>query len=116
VAVVVPLLLLQTASGNDAGTDTAATDSGDAVLFELDVPADGPTEVERLDVRQGQRVEITVRLGFDSIVHLHGYDVVGETGPGKPPAVLELVAGTPGRFALEAHAGWHTLARLYVTP
>jgi hypothetical protein len=116
VAVVVPLLLLQTASGNDAGADTAATDSGDAVLFELDVPADGPTEVERLDVRQGQRVEITVRLGFDSIVHLHGYDVVGETGPGKPPAVLELVADTPGRFALEAHAGWHTLARLYVTP
>jgi hypothetical protein len=105
------VLVLIRPGGEDAGAGEAAP-----AAFDLEFGAEPPETVERLEVEQGQRVTITVTLGFPSLVHLHGYDLMDETGPGQPPAELEFVADVPGRFDLEAHGEWETLAQLVVAP
>jgi hypothetical protein len=95
-------------SGNDASSDTAT--------FALSVPAGGPTSVEQLDVTQGQRVVLTVELAEAAEVHVHGYDLTGETGPGEPPATFDFVADEPGVFEIEIEDTATEFAELRVTP
>jgi FtsP/CotA-like multicopper oxidase with cupredoxin domain len=105
------LFLLLRPDGGDAGGDAG----GGTASFEIAYSSADP-EIATLEAREGQRVRITVTLDFASEVHLHGYDLADETGPGAPPAEFDFVADTPGRFSLEAHTGWRTVARLVVEP
>jgi len=101
-------LALRPGGGDDAPAEPAR--------FEVAVGAEGPGELEQLRVRRGQEVELEVTMPYESDVHLHGYDIMASTGPGDPPARFEFVADTPGRFDLEAHGRWETIAQLVVEP
>ena len=103
-------LALRPGGGDDA--DAPA----EPARFAVEIGPDGPGSPEQLRVRQGQSVELTVTMPYDGDVHLHGYDIMGSTGPGQPPAELSFVADTPGRFDLEAHGRWETIAQLVVEP
>lgn len=107
-AVAVGLFLVLRPSDEDGGGDTAT--------FALSVPAGGPTSVEQLDVEQGQRVVLTIELAEAGEVHVHGYDLTGETGPGEPPASFDFVADVPGGFEIEIHETAKQVAELRVTP
>jgi len=98
------------------GADDAADVPAEPARFEVAVGPEGPGELEQLRVRQGQRVELTVTMPYEGDVHLHGYDLMASTGPEEPPAELEFVADTPGRFDLEAHGRWETIAQLVIEP
>lgn len=100
----------------DDGSGAAGSGGSKPARFEVSVGEDGPDGVEQLRVRQGQRVELSVTMAYESDVHLHGYDIMRSTGPGEPPAEFDFVADTPGRFDLEAHEGWQTIAQLLVEP
>lgn len=56
----------------------------------------------RREVSKGQSIEISVASPDHVEVHVHGYDLRGEAGPGKP-ALIRFVANRTGRFEVEAH-------------
>lgn len=104
-------------------TDTAPTDTGGGTstgggdgTFRIDVPQGGPTEIQELDVKQGQKVVIVVTAGDHDNIHLHGYDILLHTGPGLPPARFEFTATTPGSFEIEQEEAGKQIAELNVTP
>ena len=106
------LFLALRPGGGDNADDTPA----EPARFEVAVGPEGTGELAQLRVRRGQRVELEVTMPYESDVHLHGYDIMAATGPGEPPARFEFVADTPGRFDLEAHGRWETIAQLVVEP
>ena len=105
-------------------TDTAPTDTAPAEeppapenpTFQVNVPAEGPSSVQRLDAKQGQQVTIVVTTGDHWNIHLHGYDILLHTGPGLPPAKFQFRADTPGSFELEIEDTETQIAELRVNP
>jgi hypothetical protein len=102
-----------TGTGSDGGPTTQAAPPPNT--FRIDVPAGGPTNVPRLDVKRGEQVTIIVTLGTHEDVHLHGYDLLLHTGPGLPPARFRFRASTPGSFGLEMEQSHRQIAELRVT-
>ena len=82
----------------------------------MDVPAGGPNEVQRLDVKQGEQVTIVVTLKTHEDVHLHGYDLLLHTGPGLPPARFRFRRPRRAAFELEMEQSHKQIAELRVTP
>ncbi|HSC93113.1 MAG TPA: hypothetical protein VLB86_15780 [Gaiellaceae bacterium] len=74
-----------------------------------------PGGIQRWQVSQGDRVRIVVRSDEDDEIHLHGYDIEKEVGPGRP-AIFVFDARLAGRFELEAHHGPGQIAQLDVEP
>ena len=65
-------------------------------------------------------VQIVVSSNIPDEMHLHGYDIEKEAGPGKP-ARFKFKANVEGAFELESHAAEDAgeeplLARLFVGP
>jgi hypothetical protein len=71
--------------------------------------------IQRWSVTQGDRVRIVVRSDVDDELHLHGYDIEKQVGPGRP-ATFVFDATLAGRFELEAHHGGGQIAQLDVEP
>jgi hypothetical protein len=69
----------------------------------------------RLTVEKGSRVRIVVRADVRDHVHLHGYDVMRDVGPGAP-AQIALRATVPGRFEIELEERKLLVAELEVRP
>ena len=86
------------------------------VSFGVSVPAGGPTHVERLEAAEGQRVILDVVLAKAGEVHVHGYDLMEETGPGEPPAHFDFVADEAGAFEIEIEDTSTQIAELRVNP
>jgi len=86
-------------------------------------------EVLQIDIKEGRVVsgtallrahegdEITIRIVSDrrDEVHLHGYDLQAQMGPGDT-AVVAFTASRTGRFGLEAHRSHLELATLEIYP
>lgn len=71
--------------------------------------------VQRQTIEQGRDVVLVVRSDSADHVHLHGYDLMADVGPGAP-ARLRFTADVPGRFEVELEdAGIH-IADLEVRP
>ena len=51
--------------------------------FEISV-ADGEMSPEGISAREGDRVTISIESGEPIELHVHGYDVEREVGPGEP--------------------------------
>lgn len=71
--------------------------------------------VKRLRVERGERVVLVVRSDVGDHVHLHGYDVMRDVGPGKP-ARFRFRATLTGRFELELEDRHLLIAELEVRP
>jgi FtsP/CotA-like multicopper oxidase with cupredoxin domain len=77
----------------------------------------GPAEIK---VKNGDTVVILVSADAPDDIHLHGYDIEKEAGPGKP-ARFKFKADVEGAFELESHVAEDAgeeplLARLLVGP
>jgi FtsP/CotA-like multicopper oxidase with cupredoxin domain len=71
------------------------------------------TASDRVRVRRGQRVRLEVVADVADEVHVHGYDLKRDAGPGRT-AVLEFTADRPGVFEVELEAARRRLLQLEV--
>jgi hypothetical protein len=71
--------------------------------------------IQRLRVERGARVRIVVRADVRDHVHLHGYDVMRDVGPGQP-ARFRFRATLTGRFEIELEDRHVLIAELEVRP
>ena len=91
-------------------------------------PPPGPTEIRivvvngapqggivRETVQKNDRVVLIVRSDVADHVHLHGYDVMRDVGPGMP-ARLPFGATIPGRFEVELEDRGVQIADITVNP
>ncbi len=76
---------------------------------------DGSVEVEdrRVQVEEGQTVGITFESDTDEQVHVHGYDLLIDVGPGKI-ANLAFLADSPGTFEVELESSGRFLFEIQV--
>ena len=95
-------------------TEPPAT-TPDVVTIRIDVPSDTAPKVRRYSVKKGRKVVIVVRTELSDHVHLHGYDLMADVGPGKP-ATIRFTATAPGRFELELEDRGLEFAELEVRP
>lgn len=98
-----------------APSTTTTVPEVDGVAVDLTVRGgalDG--EVDRIAIPVGERAVITVDTDADAEVHLHGYDLFADGGPGSP-AVIEFDAAIPGIFELELEGSHVLLAEIEVS-
>jgi hypothetical protein len=95
----------QTTTGTD--TETQAEEPAQPAeppVTRIDVKGgviDG--DVKDIKVAKNDIVRIVVTSDVDDEIHLHGYDIEREAGPGKP-ARFKFKANLEGAFELESHA------------
>jgi FtsP/CotA-like multicopper oxidase with cupredoxin domain len=113
-----------TDTGTETETDTTAEQPAEPAappVTRINVKGgviDG--DVKSIEVAKGDTVRIVVTSDVDDEIHLHGYDIEKEAGPGKP-ARFKFKATLEGAFELESHAAEDAgkeplLARLLVGP
>jgi hypothetical protein len=71
--------------------------------------------IRRVTVAKNRRVVLVVRADVADHVHLHGYDVMRDVGPGAP-ARLQFRATIPGRFEVELEDAGLQIADVTVNP
>jgi hypothetical protein len=126
----VPGFALASCGGdNDEATRTTTTATTQTTETTTTVaPLPGPTVVRvrvvngvprggivRETVKQGDRVVIAVTSDAGDHVHLHGYDIMRDVGPGRP-ARIRFRATVPGRFEVELEDRGVHIADLTVEP
>jgi hypothetical protein len=130
VVAVVLLIVLKDDGGGDEGGGGAATigqagsKSGGGNPDEPSKPAI-PTVaikngkpvggVEELTYEAGDRIRFEVDADADDEVHIHGYDISQEIGPGRP-AVFDFPATIEGVFEAELHGSGEQIAEIRVNP
>ena len=71
---------------------------------------------QRVEAKKGDTIRIDIRADVADELHLHGYDVVEDVGPGRP-ARFRVKADIEGIFELEGHDSTHgTIANVVVEP
>lgn len=71
--------------------------------------------VQRFTLTQGEQVSVRVVSDAADEVHVHGYDLMRDVGPGKP-ATFILRATLTGRFEIELEDRGVPIAELEVRP
>ena len=102
-------------SGSKSGATTRATTTATAPPTTTTVAKPKPSVptisvkggepvggVRKIEVSEGEQIRFRVTDDADSTVHLHGYDVEKEVGPGNP-ASFNVKATITGRFEVELH-------------
>ena len=118
----------QTTTSGDSGEETTPTEeqvipavppdpAPERIRITGGEVAGGP---KTITVEKGDRVRIIVIADAPDDIHLHGYDIEKEAGPGKP-ARFDFKATIEGQFEMESHvaedAGREpTVASLVVEP
>ena len=145
VIAVVAVVLLQPESGSDQADDPATQQGSQAsqtrsrpagpgaepTATAESAPPPPPVEVtvrdykpvggaKRIEVEKGDTVRLLIRSDVQDEIHVHGYDLYGDTGPGKP-ARFKFNAKLEGEFEIEGHQAADRgldplIARLVVTP
>lgn len=77
--------------------------------------SDGSMDPREIPVRQGDRVRLRITSDSPVEIHVHGYDLEGEVGPGQE-TVLSFEADDTGRFPIEDHETGAGLGVLVVEP
>lgn len=75
-------------------------------------PLDG---IARATANEGERVVVTVGSDVSDHVHVHGYDLFADVGPGQP-ARIAFNANLTGRFEIELEDRGRQIAQLTVVP
>jgi hypothetical protein len=92
----------------------AAADEARDETFDLAIRG-GTMTPNEIAVEEGDRVTLRINSDHTLELHVHGYDLEGETGPGKP-AKLSFDATITGRFEIENHHNDSVLGVLLVRP
>jgi cbb3-type cytochrome oxidase subunit 3 len=77
--------------------------------------SDGEMSPEEISARKGDRVTLNIESDEPIELHVHGYDVEREVGPGEPGR-LSFEADLTGRFEIENHETEEELGELQVRP
>jgi hypothetical protein len=107
----------ETANGRSPTTEPAPGPHVERIALRGGVPRGG---VRSISVKTGEAVRIVVTSDAPDEVHLHGYDITRNPGPGKP-ASFAFKAKLEGVFEIESHEAGHAgreplIARLVVEP
>ncbi|HSO01233.1 MAG TPA: hypothetical protein VLS46_01800 [Gaiellaceae bacterium] len=94
---------------------TTEPEEPEVVTIRLEVPADTVAEVRRLSVQRGREVELVIVSEVSDHLHVHGYDLLADVGPGLP-GTIAFTADAPGRFEIELEERGVQLAELEVRP
>ena len=71
--------------------------------------------IVRATATKGETVVVVVRSDVADHLHVHGYDLMADVGPGKP-ARVEFEASLTGRFEIELEDRGEQVAQLTVLP
>ena len=82
--------------------------------FDLEISENG-MRPEEISVRQGDRVDMSIRSEGRIELHVHGYGIEREVGPGETTG-LSFEADLTGRFPMEDHETEKVLGVLVVEP
>ena len=139
VIAVVAVVLLRPESGSEeaddpparSGQTEAGKSSSEPTATAESAPTPPPVEVtvrnfkvaggaKRIEVEKGDTVRLLIRSDVQDEIHVHGYDLYGETGPGKA-ARFNFKAKLEGEYEIEGHQAADQgldplIARLVVTP
>ena len=105
-----------TSSSTTADATGETTTSSPAARTAIDVVvADGQPQdgVQRIDLTLGEAVTLRVEADSDDEVHVHGYDLLADVGPGHP-ATIEFIADIPGQFEIELEGAGVVIVELTV--
>ena len=106
----------ETEAGAQGETETGrATASPGVVRARIAIGRDGPTRVERIEAKRGQRAVLTIQSRVRDHVHVHGYDLLADVAPGRLTRIT-FTANVPGRFEIELEDRHELVAELRVTP
>jgi FtsP/CotA-like multicopper oxidase with cupredoxin domain len=100
---------------DEPGTVTTAPEN-DRETIRITVVGGRPQGgIERPEVDQGDRVTLLVTSDVSDHVHLHGYDLMADAGPGTTARIV-FRADVPGRFEIELEDRGIQIAELTVSP
>lgn len=71
--------------------------------------------VAKLEYEAGDRITFAVESDAADEIHVHGYDIEQEVGPGKP-AEFDFAAELDGIYEVELHGSETQIAELVVNP
>lgn len=100
-------------NGETTTTTTATTE--EPVRAEIVVEGGEVSGPERVRLEEGQRLVLVVRADVVDHVHVHGYDLLRDVGPGQPARFAFRVTD-PGRFDVELEDRQQPLTELVVSP
>ena len=105
-----------TATDTTTTTTTTTTAAPAAKTIRIAVVGGRPQGgIQRPSVDRGDKVVLVVRSDVADEIHLHGYDLSAEAGPGKT-ARIAFTADVPGRFEVELEDHGVQIADLEVRP
>jgi hypothetical protein len=104
-----------TATNGETTTTTATTTAEEPVRAEIVVEGGEVSGPERVRLEEGQRLVLVVRADVVDHVHVHGYDLMRDVGPGQPARFAFRVTD-PGRFDVELEDRQQPLTELVVSP
>ena len=96
-------------------TTTAPPPEPQVVRATIVVPADTAPTVKHFSVQRDRQVVLVVESELTDNVHLHGYDLTADVGPGKP-ATIRFKATAAGRFEIELEERGLEIGELEVRP
>ena len=98
-------------------TQPTTTETGpSSVPLEVTIRGGEPVGgIVRITATKGDIVVVAVRSDVVDHVHVHGYDLMADVGPGKP-ARIRFRASLTGRFELELEDRGEQIAQLTVLP
>ena len=94
---------------------TAPPEQPTVVRALIVVPADTAPTVKQFSVERDRQVELVVESELTDHVHLHGYDLTADVGPGVP-GTIRFQATAPGRFEIELEERGLQIGELEVRP
>jgi hypothetical protein len=71
--------------------------------------------IVRAEATKGESVVLVVRSDVADHIHVHGYDLISDVGPGRP-ARMQFRASLTGRFEIELEDQALQIAQLTVVP
>lgn len=114
-ATVVTTTVTETNGETTTTTTTATTTAEEPVRAEIVVEGGEVSGPERVRLEEGQRLVLVVRADVVDHVHVHGYDLMRDVGPGQPARFAFRVTD-PGRFDVELEDRQQPLTELVVSP
>jgi FtsP/CotA-like multicopper oxidase with cupredoxin domain len=70
---------------------------------------------QKISVKKGDTIRLKVTSDETGEIHVHGFDLEQEAGPGRP-ASFTFKANIEGRFEVESHVGNVQIAEISVNP
>jgi FtsP/CotA-like multicopper oxidase with cupredoxin domain len=107
-----PAAPAETAAPATTATEVPATNEPVMIRVAGGEPVSG---VQQIEVKAGDRVRFVVQADAPEEVHVHGYDISKDVGPGQD-ALVDFVADLEGIFEIELENSGVQIVELVVEP